>query len=798
MPLLKNTQKENTSIRSQYEDHSNKFLDYVNSLGIEKTWIGRFLFVIEEKFRLRRLFLVIVFSLLLSLLITSNFDFAYTGYKQGDVAGSDIKSPISFEFVDEIETTIRKKNAEDAVPPVYDYDLNVYEPVIQGVYKSFREMRKILGQKNWPQDELRKEERIKEFLINKDRFDQLLGTNQVPLKIFESLTEKRFSVLYENIVIRLLDRIAAQKVIHDLNQFEEAELKQLIVRIVERGGGGEEFPVLIKDVKQLFEAKNDLEIDNIRGSQFLNDKDKDNILKFTQRLVVPNLTPNKQETANRKQKAREAIPAVVVSVVKNQTVVSEGTVLQHSHVRVLDEISKRTSEGQRDFESLVLGLFFVSIILVFFSYIRRFSLNKIKVHPKDLLIMGSVALVVVILSKFVLFLFVETLQDKFTSIPTSAYKYLLPVAAGPMLVGLLVYSGEVVWLFTVFLSAAFGFMMDMSFSYFIFVAVGGIAAARGVYSCKRRNDIYMAGLRVGLVNMAITILLTFLSSQLDKGIPLGNQIFWNAMAGFIAGLFSSFVAMTLVPLLETIFNCTTDVKLLELSNLNHPLLKDMSVNALGTYHHSLVVGNMVETAAEAIGANALLCRVAAYYHDIGKTEHSNYFIENQKPGHNPHDHLSPHMSKTILIAHVKDGVELGLQHKLGKPIIDVIQQHHGTTLISFFYNRALENQNEDIHEVSEDEFRYPGPKPQFKEAALCMLADSIEAAARVLDEPHPMRIKNLVKTIIQRKFMDGQLDECNLTLRDLSIIENCFVRVLMGIHHQRVDYPKNLGGIGKN
>lgn len=798
MPLLKNSQKENSSIRSQYEDHSNKFLDYVNSLGIEKTWIGRVLFIVEEKFRLRRLFLVIVFSLLLSLLITSNFDFAYTGYKQDDVASSDIKSPISFEFVDEVETTIRKKEAEDAVPPVFDYDLNVYEPIIQGVYKSFREMRRILGSQSWPQNELVKEEKIKEFLVHKEKFDQLLGTNQIPLKIFESLAEKRFSVLYENVIIRLLDKIASQKIIHDLNQFEEAELKQIIVRIVERGGGGEEFSVQVKDVKQLFDAKNSIAIDSIRGSQFLSDRDKEAIVKFTQKLVVPNLTTNKQESANRKQKAREAIPAVVVSIVKNQTIVSEGAILQPSHVRVLDEISKRTTEGQQDFEAVILALFFVSVILVFFSYVRRFSLNKIKVSPKDLSIMGTVALTIVIISKFVLFLFVETMQDKFGYIPTSAYKYLLPVAAGPMLVGLLVYSGEVVWLFTVFLSAALGFMMDMSFPYFIFVSVGGIAAARGVHSCKKRNDIYVAGLRVGLVNMVVTILVTFLSSQLDQGIPVGQQVLWNAMAGFVSGLFSAFVAMTLVPLLETVFNCTTDVKLLELSNLNHPLLKDMSVNALGTYHHSLVVGNMVETAAEAIGSNALLCRVAAYYHDIGKTEHANYFIENQRPGHNPHDHLSPHMSKTILIAHVKDGVELGMQYKLGKPIIDVIQQHHGTTLISFFYNRALENQDENLHEVSEEEFRYPGPKPQFKEAALCMLADSIEAAARVLDEPHPMRIRNLVKTIIQRKFMDGQLDECNLTLRDLSIIENCFVRVLIGIHHQRVDYPKNLGGIGKD
>ena len=223
-------------------------------------------------------------------------------------------------------------------------------------------------------------------------------------------------------------------------------------------------------------------------------------------------------------------------------------------------------------------------------------------------------------------------------------------------------------------------------------------------------------------------------------------------------------------------------------------MKEMIVKAPGTYHHSLVVGHMCESAAEAIGANPLLAKVMAYYHDIGKTEHAGYFIENQKPGHNPHDRLSPHMSKTILVAHVKDGAELGMHHKLGRPIIDGILQHHGTTLISYFYNKALEEQDEDIDQVLEDDFRYPGPKPQFKEAGLCMLADSIEAAARSLDEPTTARLQNIVRNIIQRKFMEGQLDECDLTLRDLSTIEEAFERIILGIYHQRIDYPKEAGG----
>jgi putative nucleotidyltransferase with HDIG domain len=377
-------------------------------------------------------------------------------------------------------------------------------------------------------------------------------------------------------------------------------------------------------------------------------------------------------------------------------------------------------------------------------------------------------------------------------IPESAFLYAAPSAAGAMLVGLLITAGEVVWIFSLFIAVVLGLMVDQKFSYMLVTIIGSLAAARGVYGCKARNDLYFAGLRTGLVN-ALMILLTITVQHFGDE-TLMRELLWTVPAGLVSGILSSLVAMMLIPMLESIFNITTDVKLLELSNLNHPLLKEMIVRAPGTYHHSLVVGSMVEAAAEEIGANPLLAKVMSYYHDIGKTQHAQYFIENQKPGNNPHDHLSPHMSKTILIAHVKDGVELGVEHKLGKPIIDGIVQHHGTTLIAFFYNRAVEQHDEAIDEVAEDDFRYPGPKPQFREAALIMLADSIEAASRSLDEPTPTRLQNIVKNIIQRKFMDGQLDECNLTLKDLSIIEESFIKILNGIYHQRIDYPKRAGG----
>jgi len=378
------------------------------------------------------------------------------------------------------------------------------------------------------------------------------------------------------------------------------------------------------------------------------------------------------------------------------------------------------------------------------------------------------------------------LAENFTSVPVSFYLYIFPVSFGAMMVGLIIPFGEVVWLFSVFLSIVVGLLTEHSFTYMIIAFTTSIVAARGVYGCKKREDLYWAGIKTGLVNVALVVCVTLMARPLSEARP---ELIWNASGAFLSGLFACFLTLTLIPFLETLFVYTTDVKLLELSNLNHPLLKELIVQAPGTYHHSLVVGSMCEAAAEAIGANPLLAKVCAYYHDIGKTDHPQYFIENQRPGENRHDQINPGMSKTILVAHVKDGVEKGLKYKLGKQIIDVIEQHHGTTLISFFYQKAKEAEDSEMHEVTEDEYRYPGPKPEFREAALCMLADSIEAAARTLDEPTPARLQSIVHIIVQKKFLDGQLSECNLTLRDLTVIEESFAKILLGIYHHRIDYP---------
>lgn len=782
--------RESLHRRSKYMHHSLEFLDWVNGLGFEKTRLGRFAQRLDELFKVRWLSLLFLFSLGLSFLMFFDFDFT-SSYQAGDKAMHDIKSPMNFEIVDEVSTEEKRRVAEASVALVFDYDRGVFEDTYNRIYSGFRRMRDEVRQIQWKRDEFAREEQIKEFFKFRSQFEAALG-RPVPDRQFEWLVTQRFSPRVENLIIDLLMSWSPYRMVEGLDRMIPPSQRTVTIRELTRASNGREVVIPVREIRDLLREE-DFSSEGAREIRSLPPADQRMLVNLARSILTANITLNRQEMETRRQKARQEVLPVVIAIKKNQVLVPEGSVIQPIHATLLREIENQRSHRNRNFTALVSAMLFLTLLLVSFSYLRRFTQNRLKVDPKDVAIMATVTVIVVTLTKLFLFFMNAAFAAHNTGfLPENALLFAAPVTAGPMLAGLLIMSGELVWVFTIFLAIVLGIMLDMRFAFVLVNMIGGLAAARGVYGCKKRNDIYIAGLRAGCVNALMVGLV--LTIEMFGGETYVRQVMWSVPAGLFSGIIGSLIAMMLIPLLETIFNCVTDVKLLELSNLNHPLLKEMVVKAPGTYHHSLVVGSMVESAAEEIGANPLLAKVMSYYHDIGKTEHAAYFIENQKAGQNPHDHLSPHMSKTILIAHVKDGVELGLQYKLGKQIIDGIVQHHGTTLIAFFYNRALESLDENIDTVSEDEFRYPGPRPQFREAALIMLADSIEAASRSLDEPTPVRLQNIVKNIIQRKFMDGQLDECNLTLKDLSLIEEAFIRILLGIYHQRIDYPKQAGG----
>ena len=335
--------------------------------------------------------------------------------------------------------------------------------------------------------------------------------------------------------------------------------------------------------------------------------------------------------------------------------------------------------------------------------------------------------------------------------------------------------------------------------------ISGFTAVYLTLQVRRRSRLIRAGVGVGLAIWLLS--LTFGEiGPINLFAPMANDWALLGVQSALAignGIVTATIVGGLLPMLEHLFQITTDISWLEASDLNHPLLRRMTIEAPGTYHHSLVVANLAEAAAEAIGANATLCRVCSYFHDVGKLVKPEYFTENMSFERNPHDELAPTMSALIIMSHVKEGVDLALKYKLNQPVIDIIQQHHGTSLISYFYQRGLQQQEdaraggkimnireEDIPEVSEASFRYPGPKPQTKESAIVSLADVVEGASRSLEKPTPQKIEQLVQELIEERIADGQLDECDLTLGDLQKIRDRFRFTLMTMLHTRIAYPK--------
>jgi len=336
--------------------------------------------------------------------------------------------------------------------------------------------------------------------------------------------------------------------------------------------------------------------------------------------------------------------------------------------------------------------------------------------------------------------------------------------------------------------------------------ISGFTAVYLTLQVRRRGQLIRAGVGVG-VAIWLSSLSFGMIGPIDLFPPMNND--WGMIGVQSAltlgnGIVTAMIVGGALPVLEHLFQITTDVSWLELSDLNHPLLRRMTIEAPGTYHHSLVVANLAEAAAEKIGANATLCRVCSYFHDVGKLVKPEYFTENMNFERNPHDDLAPTMSALIIIAHVKEGVDLALKHGLNKQIIDVIQEHHGTSLVYYFYQRAVQQQEdaraggkimnireEDIPEVQEESFRYSGPKPQTKESAIVSLADIVESASRSLEKPTPQKIEQLVNELIEERIADGQLDECDLTLGELRVIAKRFRFTLMTMLHTRIAYPKH-------
>ncbi|MGE3163525.1 MAG: HD family phosphohydrolase [Planctomycetota bacterium] len=326
---------------------------------------------------------------------------------------------------------------------------------------------------------------------------------------------------------------------------------------------------------------------------------------------------------------------------------------------------------------------------------------------------------------------------------------------------------------------------------------GGLVAALGMHRIRNRTRLVIIGFAAGVAQFVTCLLLELWALGVPTDWAAGADRLIHPGFAFLNGLGAGILVTSALPFVERIFNVTTDIRLIELADVNLPLLRDFSLLAPGSWVHSQTVGQLAEEAARSIGANDLLARVGAYYHDIGKMLKPLYFVENVRDGENMHDRLSPEMSRLIIIAHVKDGIRLAQEEGLPKPIVDMIPMHHGTSVVEYFYHKKRQQEeSRGFSESGQGAFQYPGPKPTFREAGILMLADSVEAISRLLTEPTPTRLRQVVRDVIQKKMSTGQLDQCELTVRDLKGIEDAFVRVLAAIQHGRIRYPTDDDGDG--
>ena len=448
------------------------------------------------------------------------------------------------------------------------------------------------------------------------------------------------------------------------------------------------------------------------------------------------------------------------------------------------------SPREENFTLMLIEMIY-AISLLFLYLISPKLLQR---HSRLLLLYGAVIINLILAKSFGLF--TENVDPSFKKLP---FIYMIPSAFAPMLISALlgVRAGVITALFTSLFEAV---LLPKNFVFLLIICLlTGLMAVFFTQNIRKRGHLIRAGFYVGLTGFVCSLGFGLFLNQ-NYSI-LFNQALWAAAAGVATGILTNM----LLPILETIFGITTNLSWLEMADLNHPLLRRLTLEAPGTYHHSLLVANLAEAAALAIGANALQCRVSAYFHDIGKLVKPEYFTENQSFSHNPHDDLNPSMSTLIVAAHVKEGIDLALKYKLPQPIIEAIQEHHGTTLMSYFHARALRQhkdaivgvqimnlREEDLADVSEETFRYPGPKPQSRETAILMIADSIEASSRSLEKPTLQQIESLVNSIVQDRIRDGQFEECPISLKDLETISQQLTFTLKTMLHSRIAYPKEI------
>lgn len=482
--------------------------------------------------------------------------------------------------------------------------------------------------------------------------------------------------------------------------------------------------------------------------------------------INPNCFYDEEKTQELIDETRKSVAKVVIK--QNQIIVKEGVPVTQNQLDIISDLGM-LDDGKNTsiylYVYIVLAMFVGIIMFLQYNYIDR-NYSEIFKNTKKITLISVINLMTLVFARTI----------------GLVSPFLIPFACAPILLTLLInYKISIVIsiLNVIVISIATGFDAQVM----MLGVISSILGATLLKKMQQRNELLYSTIYLSIVGVIITVSTGILISSNLREVLIKSGI------TFIGGVLSGIFALGILPFLEGTFNEVTTLKLLELSNPNHPLLKKLLMEAPGTYHHSMLVANLAEMASEEVGANSVIVRIGSYYHDVGKTERPYFFGENQMGGENPHNHMTPNLSAKIIISHVKDGIELARKYNLPKVIQDIIGEHHGTTLVKYFYY-TMKNNSENPEAVKEEDYRYPGPIPNSKEAGIIMLADSVEAAVRSIKEPSEDKIKEMINNIISDKLSCGQLNDCNLTIKDIEKIKKCFLTALNGIYHHRIEYPK--------
>ncbi len=747
-----------------------------------------------RKFRARDLFdlayssvwpWVVVFLVGLTALLTPGLNFRVQEFELGDISPVTVRAPFDFSYEDDVTTEARREEAASAVLEIFvfnDAAMTNARNRIAAAFELGREALGVGGEQETVDEPAEPTDTALALVLPRE---ELLAALQDHLGVtlrdeeLDLLLAQEFSADVEQVLTRAVTSVLSRDIVASKERLLSSG------RAIHRREAIGRSTQLRRDFSNILsiEEGQQLLVVQMASLSDLRQADRRRLAGIGARFVEPTLTFDFAETERARVAAGHDVDPVYYQVQRGKTIVRAGDEISENGLRQLAILA--SEQDQRWGLAGAFGaLFLAGLVLLIQWYLLRPSRIGDTWRRQSFAMVGLVIFGHLALAR-VAFFVARVFSEQIVVAPfnnTSSYYYAVPFAGVAVLILLLEHTPTALLASALF-SIVLGVMTGNP-QLAVFCLLSCLAAILGLFQYSRRTSLFKLGLLVGSVNFAAVLAIDLL---VGRYFPLSVFSF-DLLCAFLGGASVSVVVAFFLPAFEALFHRTTDIRLLELANNNVPVLRQLALEAPGTYHHSMVVGSLSEAAAEAIGANGIFCRTAAMYHDIGKLTKVNYFVENQIGG-NKHDNLSPRMSALIIASHVKEGIEMAKEIHLPQEIIDVIPQHHGTKLITYFYQKAKEHQDPALGEVTEEEFRYPGPKPQTKEAGIIMIADALEAASRTLAEPSPARLKGMIRQIIDYIFLDGQLNECDLTLRDLEKIAQSFLRVLMGIHHHRVSYP---------